>query len=108
MAAILGGSVALPSAAGLSPEWDAVVKRALAREPAARYPTAAAFLADVRRLRGGMAASALPDTIAVMDFANLSGAAEDAWISSGVAESVAADLARVAGLKVIARERVLK
>jgi serine/threonine-protein kinase len=108
MAAILGGSLALPSAAGLPPEWDAVVKRALAREPAARYPTAAAFLADVRRLRGGMAASALPDTIAVMDFANLSGAAGDAWISSGVAESVAADLARVAGLKVIARERVLK
>lgn len=106
MAAILGDTN--PAHAGLPPEWDAVVKRALAREPAARYPTAAAFLADVRRLRGGIAASALPDTLAVMDFANLSGNPEDAWISSGVAESVAADLARVAGLRVVARERVLK
>lgn len=108
MAAILGGTVTPPSALGLPAEWDAVVKRAIAREPGERYPTAAAFLADVRRLRGGVAASALPDTIAVMDFANLSGDAADAWISSGVAESLSSDLARVPGVRVIARERVLK
>jgi len=109
MAAVLGDTPAPPSSLGLPPEWDGILKRALAREPAGRYPTAAAFLADVRRLRGGgSAASALPDTLAVLDFANLSGNPEDAWISSGVAESVASDLARVQGLRVIARERVFK
>jgi len=108
MAALLADTVTPPSAAGLSPEWDALLKRALSREPAGRYPTASAFLAEVRRLRGGVVASALPDTVAVVDFANVSGNPEDAWISSGVAESVASDLARVPGLRVVARERIMK
>jgi TolB-like protein/Tfp pilus assembly protein PilF/predicted Ser/Thr protein kinase len=108
LAAILGGTVAPPSASGLPSEWDLVLKRCLARDPAERYPTAAAFLSDVRRLRGGDSASALPDTIAVMDFANLSGEAGDAWISSGVAESVSADLARIPGIRVLSRERALR
>ena len=62
----------------------------------------------MRRASAGEFVAALPDTLAVMDFENLSGNPEDAWIGSGVAESVSAELARVPGLLVVAREKALK
>ena len=45
--------------------------------------------------------------VAVMPFFNMSGAPTDAWIGSGIAETVMADLVRVGGLTVIDREVVL-
>ena len=42
-----------------------------------------------------------------MDFAT-HGAEDDAWIGGAVAESLAADLARVEGLKVLPREAVAR
>src|ERR1700686_5192739 len=50
----------------------------------------------------------MPDTLALLDFENVSGNADDNWIGSGIAESVAVDLGRVSGLTVLSRERVLK
>ena len=50
----------------------------------------------------------LPDTLAVLDFQNLTSASADDWIGSGLAESLAVDLGRTAGLTVIRRARVLK
>ena len=90
------------------PEVRAVLSRALAREASQRYPSAASFLSDLRRVAAGEFVAALPDTLAVMDFENLSRNPEDDWIGSGIAESVAAELTRVSGLSVVVREKVLK
>ena len=108
IAAILTKDPPPLQAPGATPELRAVLSRALAREPSQRYPSAAAFLSDLRRATAGEFVAALPDTLAVMDFENLSRNPEDDWIGSGVAESLAAELSRVPGLSVIAREKALK
>jgi TolB-like protein/Tfp pilus assembly protein PilF len=96
---------ALP--AGVAPEIAAVLARALAKTAALRPPTASAFLADLRAAASGEFVAALPDTLAVVDFDNLSRNADDDWIGSGIAESLAADLARADGLTIVPRGRVL-
>ena len=93
---------------GFDPELAAIVSRALVRDPDRRFPSAAVFLAALRQPGGGAAVAALPDTLAVMDLENLSGSHDNDWIGSGIAESLSADLARVEGLNVVARERILK
>jgi eukaryotic-like serine/threonine-protein kinase len=108
IAAILSRDPPPPSSVALPPELHAVLCKALAREPSLRYPSAASFLSDLRRVTEGEFVAALPDTLAVMDLENLSRNPEDDWIGSGVAESVASELARVAGLSVVAREKVSK
>jgi TolB-like protein len=86
-----------------------MLRRALARDRTVRYPSAAAFLSDWRGLSDGSALQpSLPQTLAVMDLRNLSGQPGDEWIGSGIAESLAADLARVPGLSVVARDKVLR
>jgi TolB-like protein/cytochrome c-type biogenesis protein CcmH/NrfG len=108
MAAILSKDPNPLRVAGAPAELHALLSRALAREPSLRYPTAAAFLSDLRHVAAGEFIAAMPDTLAVMDFENLSRNPDDDWIGSGVAESVAAELARVPGLSVVAREKAIK
>jgi TolB-like protein/predicted Ser/Thr protein kinase len=87
-----------------------IVQRALSRDRNARYRSASAMLSDLRALSEGTLAAApsmLPQTLAVLDFRNLSRQTDDDWIGSGVAESVAADLARAPGLTVVGREKLL-
>jgi serine/threonine protein kinase/tetratricopeptide (TPR) repeat protein len=108
IARVLEGNLSPLRGQGLPLELEDVARRALATDPAERFPTSAAFLSAVRRLRSEDNASALPDTIAVLDLANITGDPADNWISSGVAESVAADLARLPGLRVVPRERTLR
>ncbi|HZI89567.1 MAG TPA: protein kinase [Candidatus Polarisedimenticolia bacterium] len=101
---------------GEPPELDGTVtaalaqllKRALARDAASRFPSAAAFLADLAAVDGARGQSTLPDTLAVFDLENLSGNADDHWIGSGVAESVASELMRVPGVSIVAREKIQK
>ncbi len=107
IAAILSDDVAPLAAGGVPAEIDAVLSRAMARDRERRYRTASEFLADLRAVASGEFVAPLPDTLAVVDFENLSKNPDDAWIGSGIAESLAADLARVAGLSVVAREKVL-
>jgi TolB-like protein/tetratricopeptide (TPR) repeat protein len=92
------------AAAGL----NAVLDHALARDASRRYPSAAAFLADLRAAASGELVAVLPDTLAVIDFENLSKDPADDWIGSGIVESVSADLLRVPGLSVVARERLIQ
>jgi len=107
MAAILAGDG--PDFDGPVPrDLAPVLRRALARDREARYASAAAFLADLRSAASGEYVAALPDSLAVVDFENLSGGGEDAWIGSGIAESVGADLAAVEGLTVLSRDSVVK
>lgn len=49
-----------------------------------------------------------PPTIAVLDFANVSGDREVAWLSSGIAETVTNDLRASTGFRVIDRIRVVE
>lgn len=110
IAAVLSGErPALP--ASVPPGLSALISRALARNRDERPASAAAFLRELREV-GEYGDTALvttgPSILAIADFENLSGDAADAWIGSGVAESVGADLARVPGLDVVARERWIK
>jgi serine/threonine-protein kinase len=86
---------------------EVVLARSMAREADERYPDAASFLADLRRAGKGRAVSTLPNTLAVIDFDNLSGDPDDDWIGRGLAESLVADLGRVGGLVPVVRENVL-
>jgi eukaryotic-like serine/threonine-protein kinase len=91
------------------PRLQDVLRRALARDRTARFPSAAAFLSEWRALSDGAAVqSPLPQTLAVLDLRNLSARPDDEWIGSGIAESLAADLTRVPGLTVVSREKVLR
>src|SRR5262249_44749877 len=53
-------------------------------------------------------APALPNSVAVMTFSNITKEHGDDWIGSGIAETVTADLKKVKGLSVIGRERVFE
>ncbi|KAB2954845.1 MAG: protein kinase, partial [Thermoanaerobaculia bacterium] len=87
----------------------ALVARLLAKEPAAR-PARLSEVADelerIRRRADETDGRALSGAIAVAGFENLTGDAEDDWIGAGLAETIAADLARLAGAEVVGRERV--
>ncbi|HWZ84863.1 MAG TPA: protein kinase, partial [Thermoanaerobaculia bacterium] len=92
--------------AGVPVETGALLARAMARDPERRYPSAEAFLADLRLLGSGELMTALPDTLAVLDFRNLSRNPDDDWIGSGFAESLAVDLARLPGVSLVPRDAV--
>jgi DNA-binding winged helix-turn-helix (wHTH) protein/Tfp pilus assembly protein PilF len=47
-------------------------------------------------------------SIAVMDFVNVSGAADSAWLSAGIAETVTGDLRSIGGFRVVDRGRVME
>ncbi|MFY9552047.1 MAG: protein kinase [Thermoanaerobaculia bacterium] len=108
IAAILATDIQPPRTESVSVEAAGVVARALARDPGQRYPSAAAFLSDLRALASGELPASLPDTLAVVDFRNLSHDADDDWIGSGFAESLSADLARLPGVSLVSREKVLR
>jgi eukaryotic-like serine/threonine-protein kinase len=93
---------------GVSAGADSVLSRALARDPERRYDSAATFLSDLRALASGEFPASLPDTLAIVDFRNLSHDADDDWIGSGFAESLSTDLARLPGVSLVPREKVLK
>jgi serine/threonine-protein kinase len=106
LAAILTRNVDPLEATGVTPElWD-VVSKGLERDLRRRYSSARAFLSDLSSLGSGRIRADLPETIAVLELENLSGREGDGWVGTGVAESVATDLARIPGLTVFGRERV--
>jgi serine/threonine-protein kinase len=88
-------------------ELAAVVRRALSRSPVDRYSSASAFLRDLIAIGEGEWVPDLPDSLAVLDFENLSASADDDWIGSGIADSLGIDLRRSA-LSLVERDKVLK
>jgi len=106
IASILAADAPPPTAPGVPPETRLVLGRALARDPERRYPTAAAFLAELRALGSGELVASLPDTLAIADFRNLSRNPDDDWIGSGFGESLAADFARLPGITLVPRDKV--
>ena len=101
-----------PSAEGaLAGGLFQLVSRMLEKDPARRPASMREVLRDLDSLLAGNA-PALPagrdHTLAVTGFANVTGRPEDAWLGTGLAETVSAGLAVVPGLAVVARERILE
>ena len=91
-----------------------VINRALEKEPAARYQSAANLRADLARLKKDSDAShaAAPaaraeKSLAVLYFENLSGAKEDEYFRDGMTEDIITELLKIKGLHVFPRATVL-
>lgn len=102
----------------VSPVLDAIVRKALEKNPALRYQSARELHVDLqrmaRRLEGATsgvtpAAVATGDrSIAVLTFNNLTREPADEWIGTGIAETVTADLKNVPHVSVIGRAQVFQ
>ncbi|HEX6643054.1 MAG TPA: protein kinase [Gemmatimonadales bacterium] len=91
------------------------VERMLAKDPTARFGTAAAFTGVLeealsalrqpstgeRELRAIARGEAEKSSVLVLDFTNISGAAAVDWLSGGIAETVSVDLRRIGGIRVV-------
>ena len=105
---------------GIPPSLDAVVGRALEKDPDFRYQHAADMRSDLERIAleldgavprstARMSAAAAPpihNSVAVMTFSNITREPADDWIGTGIAETVSSDLKNIHGLTIIGRARV--
>jgi serine/threonine-protein kinase len=89
-----------PPSLSSSSALEPVIRRCLAKNPAARYQSMADVRAAIEQLRSPTDAR---PSIAVLPFANMSGDPEQEYFSDGLAEEILNALVRVPGLKVIAR-----
>ncbi|RMD86526.1 MAG: tetratricopeptide repeat protein, partial [Calditrichaeota bacterium] len=97
-----------------------IVEKALAKEPADRYDSAQVLLLDLQNLKSGKPTGATvtttsvespekqENTVAVIDFANLTKDPSVDWLCSGIAESVTVDLQKIGSLKVLSRENIAR
>ena len=96
----------------LRPELPARVERALmralAKDPAERYPSAADFVTALQseRADGGPVRSAIGRCIAVLPFVNASPDPENEYLSDGITDELINALAHVEGLRVASRTSV--
>lgn len=103
--------------AGLSSDFDEVIRKALAKDANKRYPAVIDFLSDLENLKAGIGIATVPgrasqaeteeNSIAVIDFTNIAGDATIDWLTGGIAETVTVDLKKISALKVVNREKVL-
>jgi TolB-like protein len=91
------------------------VARMLAKDPAERFGTAAEFALVLetavsaqwqpstgeRQLRDIASEAERKPTVLVLDFTNLTGAADVEWLAGGIAETVSVDLRRIGGIRVV-------
>ena len=119
----------------VSADVDAVVRKALAKDPGFRYQSARELYVDLHHARERLVRAStdgrmtvrpgmmMPPvgfgnttprprpapagrTVAVLTFANLTGNPADEWVGQGIAESLTADFAKIHGLKTIPREQM--
>lgn len=107
IARILAGSHTRPAGHHVG---AAVIERCLARDPAARFRDGGELAAALRNAGiSGFDASVAPapPTLAVVDFRNIGGGADADWLSTGIAETLSADLAKLKSVRVASRSRVV-
>ncbi len=92
---------------------EQVLFRALAKDPAERFPTVAAFGEALATPLAGLTPDLLPDrtrdptcAIAVLPFANSSADPENEYLSDGLTDELITALAQVPGLRVSSRSSV--
>jgi serine/threonine-protein kinase len=116
---VLHGRLSPPRAhqPSLSARTEAVILRAMARDPSRRYQTAGEMLGELRRLAaapGGSeeAAAARSErrvtSIAVLPLENLSGDPGQEYFSDGMTDELIACLAQVRALRIISRTSVMR
>jgi TolB-like protein len=103
----------VPSAADPRlPATEALVRQMLAKDAGSRPASLREVLDELERLASapapaaGSAGEPLAAAVAVLAFANLTRDPEDDWISGALADTAAAALDRVEGLRVLSRDRV--
>jgi TolB-like protein/Flp pilus assembly protein TadD len=110
--AILTKSPTPPSAEGpLAAGLFQIVARMLEKDPSRRPVDMGEILGEIDALLAGNTPALAPareHVVAVTGFANVTGRPEDAWLGTGLAETVSAGLAEVPGLAVVSRERILE
>ena len=91
-----------PPIAGAAPEVARLLARCLAKNPAERFQSAAELKAAIEACLT-VAAESQGASIAVLPFANMSGAKDDDYLCEGLAEEIINALTRIPALRVIAR-----
>ncbi|MFN2400237.1 MAG: protein kinase [Gemmatimonadaceae bacterium] len=98
------------------------VGRALAKDPSERFQSVGAFVAELEDAMAAARATTTADEqlrrkqqlrderkkVFVLDFANISGAHEIEWLSTGIAETIGVDLNKVGSLKVVGTDRATR
>lgn len=89
----------------------AVIEQCLARDPAARFRNGEQLASALRNTNfvSGLHVSRAPapPELAIMDFHNIGGGADADWLSTGIAETLSADLAKLKSVRVASRSRVM-
>ncbi len=94
------------------------VARALAKDPGERFASAGAFAGALERALAGAHTSQgdgaraqsrnrIVDArmaVFVLDFTNITGALDVDWLSTGIAETIGVDLAKISGIRVVGNE----
>jgi TolB-like protein len=96
------GAVLRDEPAPLESPVAGIVKRCLSKQPAGRFPSMAEVKAALDQIAAKPGAGNQP-SIAVLPFANMSADKENEYFSDGLAEEILNLLAKIQGLKVIAR-----
>jgi serine/threonine protein kinase len=84
---------------------DRALRRALAKDPADRFPTVAEFASALGPTTANTPSATIPATasIVVLPFENLSRDEENAFFADGLTEEIITDLSRIGAIRVIAR-----
>lgn len=98
----------------VSSELEHVLKKTMAKDANKRYESADELLIDLENLRVGIPVTSAAvseeekNSVAVINFVNITGDSEIDWLSEGIVETVTVDLKKISALSVASREKVLK